>query len=97
MRICFAQLGIEGRQRLVEQQHLGLLDQRAGQRNALALPAGKLVGHAVGQFRQLHLLQRVARPGLDFGLRRSHHLEAIADIVEHGHMRETPHRTGTPC
>jgi hypothetical protein len=35
----FAHLLVERRERLVQQQHLGLQDQRAGQRHALALPA----------------------------------------------------------
>ena len=39
-----AQLLVERAQRLVQQQHLGLADQRAGQRDALALAAGQLVG-----------------------------------------------------
>ena len=41
-----AQFGIERRERLVEQQHLRPLDQRAGQRHALALAARHLVGLA---------------------------------------------------
>ena len=39
-----AQLEVERAERLVEQQHLGLVDQRAGQRDALALAAGQLAG-----------------------------------------------------
>ena len=46
-----AQFGIERRQRLVEQQHLGPLHQRAGQCHALALAARHLVGLAVGEMR----------------------------------------------
>ena len=41
-----AQLLVERRERLVEQQHLGPLDQGAGQRDALALAAGELLGLA---------------------------------------------------
>ena len=37
-----AQLGIEIGQRLVEQEHLGLLHQRASDRDPLALAAGEL-------------------------------------------------------
>ncbi len=43
-----AHLGVEGRERLVEQQHLGLDRQGAGQRHALLLAAGELVGVLVG-------------------------------------------------
>jgi hypothetical protein len=42
-----AQLQVERAQRLVQQQHLGLVDQRARQRHALALAARKLPGLAV--------------------------------------------------
>ena len=38
------QLGVEIRQRLVEQQHLRLDRQRAGDRDALLLAAGELAG-----------------------------------------------------
>ena len=41
-----AQLQVERAQRLVEQQDLGLVDDRAGERDALLLPAGELVGLA---------------------------------------------------
>ena len=41
-----AQLAVERRQRLVEQQHARPLGQRARQRNALALTAGELMGLA---------------------------------------------------
>ena len=37
-----AELQVERAQRLVEQQHLGVVDQRAGQRHALLLAAGQL-------------------------------------------------------
>ena len=37
-----AQLEVERAERLVEQQHLGLVDQRAGERHALPLAARKL-------------------------------------------------------
>jgi hypothetical protein len=42
----FAQLQIERAERLVEQQDLGLVDQRPGERHALPLAAGKLRGFA---------------------------------------------------
>ena len=48
-----ADLGVERRQRLVEQQQLRLRRQRAGERDALLLAAGELVGIAVAELRQL--------------------------------------------
>ena len=44
-----AELGIERRKRLVQQKHARALHQRARQRNALTLAAGKLVRHALAQ------------------------------------------------
>ncbi len=41
-----ADLGVERRERLVEQQHLRLDGERAGERHALLLAAGELVGIA---------------------------------------------------
>ena len=44
-----ADLGVEGAERLVEQQHRGLDRQRPGQRHALPLAAGELRGQPVGE------------------------------------------------
>ena len=55
-----AQLGIKGRERLVEQQYLGALDQGAGECHALALATRHLVGLAGGKCGELHHLQRLA-------------------------------------
>ena len=41
-------LGVQGRQRFVEQQHLRFDGQRPGQRDPLLLAAGELVGVPVG-------------------------------------------------
>ncbi len=38
-----AQLQVEGAERLVEEEHLGVVDQRAGHGDALLLAAGELV------------------------------------------------------
>ena len=46
---ALAQLGVEIGQRLVEQQELGLHDERPGQREALLLAAGQLGGLALGK------------------------------------------------
>ena len=58
-----AQLEVERAERLVEQQHLGVVDQRAGQCHALLLAAGELVGLAPGELRHLHELEGVVGPG----------------------------------
>ena len=61
-----AQPGVEVGERLVEQEHVGLADDGAADRHALALPAGKLRRLAVEQMRHLEDLRR--------------HLDALVDI-----------------
>ena len=55
-------LASSGAEGLVEQQHLGLDRERTGQRDALALAAGKLVRVAVGDPVELHELQQLRSP-----------------------------------
>ena len=55
---ALAQFGIEITERLVQEQHLRLAHQRAGQREPLLLPAGELRGHAIFVAVQFHLRQR---------------------------------------
>ena len=54
------ELGVEVRERLVEQQHAGLEHERAGHRHALLLPARKLAGQAIVQARQAEKSQPFA-------------------------------------
>ena len=49
-------VGIERGRRLVEQQHVGLVDQRLGQRHARLLAGRQLAGRAVEERRDLHVL-----------------------------------------
>ena len=57
---ALAQLAVERGQRLVEQQELGPLDQRAGQRHALALAARELRRPALAVVAKPHQVQRLA-------------------------------------
>src|SRR6185437_6782202 len=61
----FAQLLVERRERLIEQQQLGALDQRARQRHALALPAGQLVRLARSVAAHLHDVEDLAHLAAD--------------------------------
>src|SRR5262249_34050028 len=63
-----AQVPIEGREWLVEQQHLGPNDKRARQRHALLLTAGELAWFAIFQARKLDECERVGDPACDFAL-----------------------------
>ena len=89
-----AQARVQVGERLVEQQHLRLLDQRAGDRDALLLSAGELARLAPEVFldlnelgRALHLLAdllagiALPRRGIPDVRQRE------GDIVRHGHVR----------
>ena len=54
-----ADLGVERRQRFVQQQHLRLDGERAGERHALLLAARELEGIAPAELRQLDELQHL--------------------------------------
>ena len=83
-----AELEVQRAQRLVEQQHLGLVDQGPGQRHALALAAGKLGRFAAAEPGQADHLQRPVgllpplRPG-DVA-----HPQPVLDVLRHRHVRE---------
>ena len=66
-----AQLEVEGAERLVEQQHLGLDDQGPGQRDALALAAGQLGRLAVAVAVEPDLRQRLVGQLAALGLRET--------------------------
>ena len=55
-----AQLQVERAERLVEQQHARAVDDRARERDALALAAGELDGLALADAGQAHHLERLA-------------------------------------
>ena len=65
-----AQVGVEVGQRLVEQQHLGLDDDGAGQRHALLLAARQLGRIAVLQRAQLHDVEDACRRGASISAAR---------------------------
>jgi hypothetical protein len=88
-----AHLGVERAERLVEQQHLRLDRERAGERDALPLPARELRGIAVGQpssctsssssFTAPRSLRSAGR-----SLARPH-AQAEGDVLEHRHVRNS--------
>ena len=92
-----AQLQVERAQRLVQQQHARLADQRACQRHALALAARKLRRLALGHLGQPHQLQQLAGPRSRAG--------RAARRAPSGCRRRCPARScagtarspGTPC
>ncbi len=53
-----AQIRIESRERLIEQQHTRAVDQRSGESNALLLPAAELRRLSLRELGHVHLLER---------------------------------------
>ena len=83
-----AQAGIEVGQGLIKQQHIRLQHQGAGQGHALLLAARQLAGQALVKVNQAHILQGVQRPGTRIRLGHTGHLQAIAHVLDHVHVRE---------
>ena len=87
-----AHLGVERTEGLVEQQHLGLNGQSAGQGDALALTTGELVRVTVGDPVELHELEQLGHLGADGLFRRAAVLGAHAQterhVLEDGHVAE---------
>ena len=82
-----AQLGVEVRQRLVEQQHARLVDERPADRDALLLTAGELIGIAFGKMAETHAVRIIwmRRPISACG--HAAQLQAVADVLLDGAMR----------
>ena len=82
-----AQVGVEVRERLVEQQGLGLDHQRAGQRHALLLAARQLAGIALGQRLEPRRRQDRLELGVDRRLVELPDAQAVGDVLGHRHVR----------
>ena len=84
-----AQLGVEIGERLVEQQDLRLDHQRAGQRDALLLAAGKLARIALGHSRASCTISSTSamRVAISASAHLAH-LQPEGEVLLHGHMRE---------
>src|SRR5207244_1202020 len=87
-----AQLGVQVRQRLVEEQHRGREDEGPGQRHPLLLAAGELGRAALGQRAHLHEVERPPHALGHLARRQPAHAQAVGDVVEHRHVR--PDRVG---
>ena len=83
-----AQLEVERRERLVEQQHLGLDRERAGDRDALLLAAGELADQLVALARQGDQLRSSSAASARSALRHAAHPQAVGDVLRHGHQRK---------
>ena len=83
-----AQLEIQSTQRLVQEQDLGLVHQRACEGDALHLAAGHLTRLPLLVAGHLHQLQRGPHPAFDVALRDLAPTKAEGHVVEHVEVRE---------
>ena len=81
------ELGVQVGQRLVEQEHLGMADDGASDRDALALAARELARLALEQLLDAEDLGRLVDAFGDLGLGELAHLEPERHVVVHGHVR----------
>jgi len=83
-----AELEVQRPQRLVEQQHLGLVDQGPGQRHPLLLAAGELVGSAFLHPGQPHHPGGLGHPPAELGALDPAHPQPELDVLADGHVGE---------
>ena len=81
-----ADLRVERAERLVEQQHLGAMRQRAGERDALLLAAGELAGHARTQARKIDELEQLFAAAATLVLGDASDLEGELDVLGDVHV-----------
>jgi hypothetical protein len=79
---------VERRQRLVEQQQLGLRGQRTRERDALLLAAGQLTRVLVPRAGEADQLQQLGDPRLDLGRRPFAVHQPVGDVVGDAQVRE---------
>ena len=79
-----AQLEVEGAERLVEEQHLGVVDERPGERDPLALAAAELVRSPVGRTPTRRTdVEHLAGAPAALGLAHALDLEPVLDVLLH--------------
>ncbi len=81
-------LGVQRAERLVEQQHLGLIRQGTSQRHALLLAARELARHARAQPAQPGQLEQFVAAAAALGRRHLADAQAELDVLGHRHMAE---------
>ncbi len=82
-----AELGVEVRERLVEEEHVGLAHDGAAEGDALPLSAGEGLGLAVEQVGDFEELRGVVHAADDFLLGELAQLEAKGQVLAHRHVR----------
>lgn len=82
-----ARLGVERAGGFVGKQYFGVVDKGAGNRDALALPAGKLIGAFVQMLAQTHFFQHRFGACAAFGFAHTGNGKRKFDVAEHRLMR----------
>jgi hypothetical protein len=82
------QLRVEVRQRLVEQQHVGLDHEGPRQGHPLLLAAGQLERRDPADPRQAHELEHLLHPAADLRATDAAAPESVRDVLEHAEVRE---------
>ena len=83
-----AQLLVEGAERLVHEDQLGLEDEGPGEGDALLLAAGELRRAAAGEAAHLHHVEGARDLGVDLGLGELADLQREGEVLADGHVRE---------
>ena len=83
-----ADAGVEGAERLVEQEHPRLCGQRAGECHPLPLPSGELRRQPRREPIETHVRQELSDAVDDARLGSSPHAETERDVLEDGHVLE---------
>ena len=81
-----AEVRVEIREGLVQQEHGRLHDDRARERDALLLPARELGRIAIPEGGKPHDVEDVADPGADLRTREAAHLETEGHVLRHRHV-----------
>jgi hypothetical protein len=82
-----AQALVEGAERLVHEDQLRLVDEAAGDRDTLLLPARQLLGLAAGVGAQRYRLEHRHDAALDLAAGELAHAQREGDVLEDGHVR----------
>ena len=77
------ELGVQVRERLVHQERMRLADDRAGQRDPLALPAGELPRHTLEQVVDVEHPRHLGRARQALLAGHLPHPERVTDVVGH--------------
>ncbi len=88
---------VEARRGLVEQQHLGVVHERAGEAEALLLPAREHPGRSVGQRREVDQVDELGGTSGCRIPRHAVHARARGERVAHRERRPRAERVGHPA